>query len=144
MPNPAKTKAFVVESQGQQYSLQLDINGMCELEDVASKDEGARVTFQEILARIDAGDMRALRLMVWATLRTAHPDADLKLAGQIATDVLQSGQVYSLLSQAIADATPDQADAKVLGLQRQNPRKAQASRKAGTGPRSTAPRAGTA
>jgi len=144
MATPGQEKAFVVESQGVSYSLQLDINGMCELEDKVSKDEGARVTFQQVVARIDDGDMRALRLIVWSTLLHHHPEADLTLAGQIATDVLQSGQVYALIDKAVAGATPAPADTQALGLATRNPRKAQTNRKDGTGPRSTAPRAGTA
>lgn len=143
MATPGHDKAQIVESQGVTYSLQLDINGMCELEEAVSKAEGKTVTTQEILARIDVGDMRALRLLVWATLLKHHPESDLKLAGQIATDVLQSGQAYALINQAIAGAAPAPEDAKALGLQTQNPRKAQTSRKVGTGPRSTGPRAAT-
>jgi hypothetical protein len=137
MSAPGQDKAFVVESQGVPYSLDLDINGMCALEEVASTDEGQRVTFQEVCSRID---MRTVRLVVWAAMLKHHPDADLKLAGQVATDLTRSGQVEALMRQVMADATPAPEDATALGMQSTNPRKAQTRRKAGTGPRSTAPR----
>lgn len=153
MPTPGQADAFKVEFEGVTYALELDINGMCELEETVSKDptfqgkeEGpvtTRVTFQDVCARIDLGDMRALRLVVWASLLRHHPEADVKLAGQVATEVLRTKQVTALMKAAIAGATPTAEDAKALGLT-PRPRRAQANRKVGTGPRSIAPRAGTA
>lgn len=144
MGAPGQDKAFVVTiAGGAEYSLQMDINGMCALEERVSADEGGRVTFQQIMSRIDDGDMRALRLVVWASLLKHHPEVDIDVAGLVATEVLQSTAVLALMNTLVAGASPAPEDAKALGLETANPQKARTRRQAGTGPRSTARRAGT-
>lgn len=142
MATPGREDAkFTINVEGVTYTLDLDINAMCLLEEAESTEE-KRVTFQDVCARVDKGDFRSIRLIVWAALQRYHQGADVPLAGRVATAVLREHTIVSLMRTVIAGATPAPEDAKALGLEQRNPPKAQA-RKAGTGPRSTGPRAAT-
>lgn len=144
MATPGQASVFTVESEGKTYTLRLDINALCLLEDSASANEGSRITTQAFFERIE-GDMRALRLVVWAALQRHHKDATLDVAGDVATAVIQSGNIAEFIAAAIACMTPDAVDVKALALEQaaaKNPLTAR-SRKGGTGPRSTGPRAAT-
>ncbi|SEI10103.1 gene transfer agent family protein [Paracoccus alkenifer] len=64
---------------GQDYTMVLDFNALCEYEDATGD------SWNGFFERLDSGAIRAteLRTMVWAGLRSHHPDITLPQAGAV-------------------------------------------------------------
>jgi len=132
-----------VEIAGTSYTLCLDLNAMCALEEMFSKP-GADVTFQDVLAQVNLGKQRYIRAVFWAAFQKFHPEVTLKGVSdlvQASGGVLGfTGELMSKMGVAVASTSPDPADVKAVSNGR--PPRAQAQRRAGgTGRRSTAARA---
>lgn len=121
---------ITLEVGGQSFRLVLDINALCELEELLSTTERA-VTFQEVLAKAATGSLRHTRALLWAALLRHHPGMTLTEVGgwieDVGLDVL-----LSKFDDLAGSARPDTADAKELGVKRGRPRGARA---VGTGGR---------
>lgn len=65
--------------EGQDYTMVLDFNALCEYEDITGDD------WKSLFAKLDKGTLRAteLRALVCAGLREHHPDITLSQAGAI-------------------------------------------------------------
>lgn len=120
------------------YTLVLDTNAMVALETLFS-DATRDVTFDQVLARINAGSVRHIRGLIWAALQRYHSDIGVLAVGDL---IQAAGGLAAFTNQltAIIKATAaDGQDLKSLGSSKGNPRKAQ-TRTRGTGGRSTATR----
>lgn len=124
------------------YTLVLNTNAMALLEDHFSRPD-KEVTFDQVLARVNAGSVRHIRALVWAALHQFHPTVTIEHAGDL---IQQAGGLTGFTAQLMAmvggtQANPD--DLKTLGVKPDaNPRKAQAGGR-GTGTRSSGTRGGS-
>jgi hypothetical protein len=129
-----------IEIEGEEYTLSMDLDAMCAVEELFSRPERV-ATFQQIVDLADRGSMTHLRALIWSVLRTHHPSLAIKDIGRL---VERAGgpQTFLLkLAELAGVSAPDPRDTKELGIP-ETPRKAQARR--GTGARSNSTRAGLA
>lgn len=126
-----------MEIGGRVYTLILDTNALCELEDLYSTPD-KEVTFAQILFRAASGSVRYTRACIWAALKRHHPEITLQEVGRL-IQVAGGLSVFAEKLQALSrSATPDPADAQTLGVSgKGNPRRARAKR--GTGVVSISP-----
>lgn len=134
-----------VEVQGMVYTLRLDINAMCAIEEAESTPD-RRVRFQEIAARLNVAkgqedriEFRSLRLLIWGLLQCHHPAMTLRQAGDLLNN-LDETQAARVMREIAGDTSPDPEDVAALGGGRPNPpppARAKATRPGGTGTRST-------
>lgn len=89
----------VIDVNGKAYTLRLDLNAICTLEDVLSTPEHP-VTFREALDLIEQKSLRATRALVWAGLRQHHPTMSIEDAGDL---LLEMGGVDGI-DRKIGDA----------------------------------------
>lgn len=84
--------------EGQDYTMVLDFNALCEYEDATDQE------WRSFFKKLEDGTVRAteLRAMVWAGLRAHHPDITLAQAG----DVLSSNS-DAVIRAAVATLPPD-------------------------------------
>lgn len=124
---------------GEAYTLVLNTNAMALLETLFSTAE-KEVTFDQVLARINAGSVRHIRGFVWAALKQFHPTITIEKAGDL---IQQAGGLTAFTDQLIAMVGGTQAnqdDLASMGVKPgANPRKAQAGGR-GTGTRSSGTR----
>lgn len=85
------------EADGQTYTLRLDFNAMCELEDATGENA------MTIIEQYEKGEIsaRSLRALFWAMMREHHPEATLKDAGRLLS------QAPDAIGSALAAAAPD-------------------------------------
>lgn len=137
-----------VTVEGRAYTLVLDTNAMVALETLFSTP-GHEVTFDQVLARVNAGSVRHIRAFVWAALRRHHAEITVDGAGDL---IHAAGGLQAFSNQLLAmvgGTTADPKDIKALGgggsggsgAADANPPKAQPGKRRGTGGRSTATRA---
>ena len=129
-----------LEIEGQTYTLVLDMDAMCQLEDLFSTDK-KDATFPEIMEKVQRRSLRHIRGVIWAALRRHHKDVTVEQAGEL---LIAAGGITGLDQQLmkLAESTqPDKEDAVVNGSGR--PRKAQ-RRTDGTGESSTSKLAASA
>lgn len=126
-----------VDIAGTSYTLCLDLNAMCEIEDMFSTPQ-RQVTFQEVLERVQHNSMRHIRGVLWATFRKHHPNLTLMDVAELAQ---RSGGILAFaahLATLAQNAVPMTSDVEALGIASNgNPHKAQTRSAAGTGRRST-------
>ena len=87
---------------GGTINLQLHVNSICELEDAADRP------ITEILEDFDVGKkprMKTVRLLFWAMMLEAKPDATIKDAGQLIQDM--RGNHDQIMTDAIMAAFPE-------------------------------------
>jgi hypothetical protein len=123
-----------LEVGGQQYTLVLTTNAMCELEDLLSTPD-KDVTFPEVVTKAARLSIRAMRALVWAAARERHPEMTLAQAGAL---IYAAGGVIGFkptMDKIIDSAQPDKADVETSEVEGKRPPKAQATR--GTGGNST-------
>jgi len=95
-----------IDVDGKRYIFRLTVNAICEIETETGKP------FEAAARELQSGQMRTVRLFVWAALRHQHPDLTLEQAGDIMTSAgLQD--VLAPLVEAIHLAFPSQAKAKI-------------------------------
>lgn len=116
-----------IEIDGKTYTLSLSIDAMCQIEDAESAG-GPRVSFQDVIQRVNHGEIRAARRLFWGALRDFHEDVTLKDAGALLTHVGMSAVTHQLTA-VLGATTPDKEDVQATGAR---PPKAP-GRKAGTG-----------
>lgn len=117
------TGEVILDVGGKAYTLILDIQGICALEDLFSTPD-REVSFHEVLARVQRNSVRHIRGIVWASLRRHHASMSLEDAGDL---IQQAGGLagFSKKLEAIAKSTqPDQEDVAVL-KKKGRPQKAQ-------------------
>jgi hypothetical protein len=122
------------------YTLVLNTNAMALLEDhFSTRDK--EVTFDQVIARVNAGSVRHIRALVWAALQQHHPTVTIPEAGTL---IQEAGGLAGFTQQLLAmmkgtHADPD--DLAALGVKPDtgNPRQAQAGAR-GTGRHSSATR----
>lgn len=128
-----------VEIDERSYTLVMDFNALCELEEVLSTP-GKERTIPEIIVQIQKGGVRFTRAFIWAALREHHPEVTIKEAGALVT---KAGGPLGLAQQMQAltgSMLPDSADLAELGLDDKRPPPAQPAKKAGAGATSTSRR----
>lgn len=122
---------------GTSYTLYLDFNATCLLEDYFSTPQ-KEVTFDEVMEKAFRGSTRYCRAMIWAALQYHHPTITMQEAGDI---VQKSGGLTALsakLSALAKTATADPEDLRALGVNsKANPQRAQARAKRNAGGNST-------
>lgn len=91
-----------VAVDGKTYTLRLNANALCELETLLSSRE-ERVTFQQVVSWCAAGQLLAVRALLWAALRAYHPGVTLQDAGELMTRI--DGLAPKLL-EALAASMP--------------------------------------
>lgn len=114
-----------LEIDGTTYTMVLDLEALCTLEDHFSTPDREYV-FPEILERASRGSARHIRAIVWAAMQRKHPGMTLAETSDIIT---ASGGLMGFGDKltALAGSTrPDDEDAKELnGGKKVRPRKAQ-------------------
>jgi hypothetical protein len=106
---------FTLKAGKQRYTLRLTTNAVCELEDFAGamNKAGDGRTWDQVLAGIDKGSLKDVRLFFWVALREHHPDiatddvASLKAVGTI---IDQAGGLMGVAKQITALVTLNAAD----------------------------------
>ena len=135
MANPQRGDV-TIEVLGKAYTLKIDINAICELEDLLSTPRQL-TTLQDVIDRMTAGSVRHVRAFVWAALRRHHKEMTLDDVGQFIGDAGGIDAIAEKLRTITGSTLPDPADLKDAGIDpSQRPRKARAARTAGTGARS--------
>lgn len=81
MANRVKGEA-TLQVGDDRYTAILDMNALCELEDVTGQDA------MTVLSRIETGTGKAkdMRAFLWATLQCHHEGIDIRTAGDILTE----------------------------------------------------------
>lgn len=136
MANSQQGKA-PIDIDGTTYTLSLSIDAMCEIEDEASKrsaDPANGVTFQDVVERVNRGDIRSIRLLFWGALRDHHRELTVKQAGELLSKVGGIAAVTKQMGVVMGETEPDPAD--IAGSTARPPRRQ--PRKAGTGASSSA------
>lgn len=112
-----------VQIDGVSYTLAIGTNAMCELE-THFADAGTPLTFQQVMARVQARSAVAARAMFWALLRRHHKDMTVQDAGDL-LDRLGIATLHTALMRLSTHAVPDKKDLQELGADAPaNPRKA--------------------
>lgn len=94
MSNPERGSFhFVVDDQT--YRLKLTLDGIAQLEDHYEAKYKRPFTFANILARIEAGSVSAIRALIWAALLDGHPSITVEQAGEL---IDKSGGVLGFAS----------------------------------------------
>lgn len=130
-----------LEIGGKSYTLVLNTNAMALLEDSFSTRDH-EVTFDQVLARVNAGSVRHIRALVWAALHEHHPEITVPQTGNL---IQEAGGLAAFTAQLVAMMGTTSADPKDLAAiagGAVNPRKAQAGAR-GTGTRSSRTRGGS-
>lgn len=99
-----------LEIGGQTYTLKLTVNAMVELQDVTGQ------SFQDTLARVNGGDVKAIRDFVWASLRKHHKALTQEQVGDL---IDEAGGIFGFAEQLgtlAQSATPDAEDLTALGV----------------------------
>ena len=110
---------------GASYTLCLDINAMCRLEEMFSTPE-RDVTFQEILAKVNRNKMTHIRALLWVAFLKYHPTFTFE---QLSDAMTEAGGLMPFVDRALdalgLSATPDPKDIQASGVNGKNPHKAQ-------------------
>jgi len=110
---------------GASYTLCLDINAMCRLEEMFSTPT-QEVTFQDVLVHVNRNSMRHIRAVLWVAFLKHHPDFTFE---QLADGMTEAGGLMPFVQGALASlglaATPDPKDVQKSGVNGTNPHKAQ-------------------
>ncbi len=114
MANPHRGQV-AIEAGGKTYTLKFSTNAICEAEAVS----GGR-SFGHLCDGIAAVDFRAMRALLWAGLKQAHPEMTLDLAGNL-LDEVEPLEIGAKLNEAIELAYPKTSGA---GTANDRPRKA--------------------
>ena len=88
-----------VTYEGQDYTLSLDFNALCDFEAETGKNALGALQGMEA-GTVSATDLRAL---MWAALRQHHPDMTLTLAGSILASNLGAIQKATAVAMPTAD-----------------------------------------
>jgi hypothetical protein len=105
-----------IDLDGQTYTLVLDIEAMCQIEDAASK------TMAELVEGVLRGGIRPLRLIIWGALRRHHGALSIADVGDLMSRIGLPA-LMAKFNELAKSMAPEEADAKALKLR---PRKAQA------------------
>lgn len=135
-----------VEIDGTSYTLCIDLNAMCRLEEMFSTPD-REVTFQDVLKKVNAGNLRYMRAIFWSAFLKYHPTLKLEdVSGLIQGAGGIGGFSQKMLGQlglAVEATQPNPSDVAVLSRGAKSPRSAQARKPAGgNGTRFTARRGG--
>lgn len=110
MANPLKGEAAFTLGEGKAakaYTLAYNIDALVQLEDVLNDDIAS-------IGRKFATGMRRLgfvRAVLWAGLRTHHPELDLKAAGELLAEPEAADIISAKLLEAFGSAFPKAEDA---------------------------------
>lgn len=100
MANRAKGQFSFTAADGESYTLEYDVNALCEIEDKFD------APIKDLQERLEQPSVRDLRVMLWAGLQKHHPEIDLKGAGALV--LVQDAA--DALTQAMAAAMPKGGD----------------------------------
>jgi hypothetical protein len=118
-----------VDVGGKAYTLALDINAMCAVEDLMST-EAKTVSFQEVATLAMRNSMRHVRALTWGALRKHHKDMTLEQVGawmfEVDSDPDVAAKVQAQMAGLLGGAQPDPEDTQALGVKPSRPRKARA------------------
>jgi hypothetical protein len=113
---------------GRTYTLVLDIDAMCALEEHFSTPSHD-ATWDEIAVKVNKGSVRVVRALIWAMLQRHHPELSVVDAGHLMNDAGGILGLAKVLKVAMESATPDPEDIKALGVGKANPQQAQVVKK---------------
>jgi hypothetical protein len=126
---------------GRTLTLVLDLNAMCELEELLSTPERP-VSFADVATSLMASRMTYVRAFFWACLRRHHRDVTLMGVSDLMQDAGGIGPFMDKVAALMAMTQPDAEDAGQLHETNGRPtRAAQGVAGAGTGRRSIGKRA---
>lgn len=108
-----------LEIGGKRYTLVLDIDAICELEN------DTQLRLAQVMEKVDQGSFVFIRKYLLAALRRHHPTVTPKEVGKWTFAEL-IGSMPGLAADLNQSAVPSKEDAKALGLKR--PRKARTAR----------------
>lgn len=98
-----------IEINGKTYTLVLDIDAMCALEDLFSTPE-KEMSFGDVMARAERGSIRHLRGIWWATLRRHHPEMSLTDASALVQEMGGLAGMQARLLEVAKASQPDEQD----------------------------------
>ncbi len=113
---------------GRTYTLVLDIDAMCALEEHFSTPTHD-ATWDDIAVKVNKGSVRVVRALVWAMLQRHHPEMSVADAGHMMSDAGGLVGLSNVLKVAMESVTPDAEDMKALGAGKANPPGTQAAKK---------------
>lgn len=105
-----KRNGVTIDINGKTYTLVLDVNALCVLENVMSTEK-KEATYAQVLAMAERGQLVALRAVVWAALRQHHKEVTLEDVGKLIEEI-GVGELDAKLKQAteLAVAPPPSVD----------------------------------
>jgi hypothetical protein len=105
MANPERGQvALTVEDRT--YTLILDMNALCELEELLSTPSQAVTAAQAFVAAANLS-YRHVRALVWAALRRHHPDLTLSAVGDLIEAAGGPEQLFETLKRVREASDPD-------------------------------------
>lgn len=84
-----------IETSGGRISLALSFNAMCAIEQESKR------TFADVLGHMNSGSISDIRLVFWASMRSAKPGVTLDEAGNV-IDEIGFGEVMKALTEVIS------------------------------------------
>jgi hypothetical protein len=116
----AQRGEVVVSVDGKDYTLVVDINALCAIEDAHG------VTYDELMGKASKGSLSAIRLITWGALQANHADMTLDDVGRW-IGLVGLPTLTQKISALALGATPDAVDTADLGIKPRRPRKARAT-----------------
>lgn len=108
MPNPYRGETQFVNGEDE-YTLVFHVNALCEVEALLDKPWG-RVAVE--LGQRDGASLQTIRALIWAGLRTHHPEIKLAKAGDLISHLgmKRCGEVVVTALEAAFPEVSDDAD----------------------------------
>lgn len=104
---------ITIDVNGTSYTLVFNTSAMLAAEELASTPQ-KEVTWDQILARISAGSVRMLLILLWAMLRKYHPDTTLEDVQRLIDDAGGLTPMKAIIERAHESATADPKDVQAL------------------------------
>lgn len=99
MANPHRGEVSF-EADGKIWTMVFTTNAICELEDATGE------SIQAFGSKLDAPGMKTVRVMVWAGLKSRHPEITIEAAGDI-IDAVGADKAGDILGRALSLAFPE-------------------------------------
>jgi hypothetical protein len=112
------------------YTLALDLNAMCELEELLSTPDKP-VTFQDIARGLMATRMQYIRAFFWACLRRHHKEVTLKGVSDLMSEAGGLAPFLSKVNALMEMTKPDKGDEAAAAPSR--PTRVASPKRSGTG-----------
>jgi hypothetical protein len=103
-------------ANGTVYRLVFNTRAMEALEVIESTKD-REVTYDEVMARVMKGSVRAMVSLLWSMSREHHPEMTRADMARLIDDVGGLEGVAAVVQTAIGEVSPDAADVEALGLE---------------------------